>query len=496
MNLQALTTPLSALAVARGGTVLTPATVATTPTAAATASPSAIVTLSGTVAADAAATYVMPRPVLTWASSAQDAISAQMARGITSQTAADSLHGLATALFGQIATGGGDFTQAVQSTDPMASRGLADVGLTITTANGHTITLALHAENGGLSASLTGTDGLSDNERAALGKLTDDVQHAMDGATGSPPRIDLGGLASLDRSTFASISFKALTAAAGGPAQSVNFEASPQGRAIHVDTPTGKVDVSGDLSQPGTWGSPDQRDEALKAYLTQFSAAASRGHADASLVQIFKDAFTQINQAGDALPDGTRSTRSGWLTDSDHAVLSGLADFSASLTQTPVASNPYRADERDTFAYQVSQTTRVTGRNAANRGIQQDTQSSLHASFHSSLSADASLALSMLPSSQNYYFNQIDDSSASGTHVQYADGTLVQADQTRSAQQSTRQSKYVMAKLVDETSTPLQTSSDRDLLGVLTELDKQPSFTAQARARRASALASLHTSLI
>lgn len=494
MNLQALpkiqpavvSTPLRTAAIA---------TAAATNATATAVSPSVIVTLGAASTDDAAATYVLPRPTLSWDTAPVDPVSALMGRNLGAGSAAGSLRGLGAALLQRLGTDASDFTQAVQSTDPSASPGSADVALAITTASGRTVTLALHADNGGLSLELAGAGGLSDAERTALGKLATDFQTALDGMTAARPTIDLGGLATLDGKLFSSVSLTARTTPPGGATQSISFQASAQTRSIKVDGPSGKIDVATDLTNPATWGSQAQRDEAVTQYLDQFDKAASRGHGDPAMMAMFKDAFSQVNSGYGTAPAGTRDVRSGWLSQGDHALLSGLADFNASLTQTSVASNPFRADEHDVFAYQVSQTSRVGGDDANNRGIQQDSTSSLHASFHTALSPGAKLALTTLPSSQNYYYTRIDDSAQSSVDIRYRKGLLVQADVRNSARQSTQRSEYVMGKLVEETSLPSQQSQKRDLVGLLAPLDAKRMLTAREQADRDAMLSALHGSL-
>jgi hypothetical protein len=209
---------------------------------------------------------------------------------------------------------------------------------------------------------------------------------------------------------------------------------------------------------------------------------------------MFEDAFTQMNApAGIDKASTTRS--SSWLNDTDHALLSGLADFSASITQTATASNPYRADEHDGFSFQVSQTTQMSGRDASERGISQTSSSQLHASFHSALSADARLNLTEDPKSQNYYYSQISDSAQSNVNIGYQKGRLVQATQSNTASQSAERSKYVMGQKVEDVTTPLKKSQQRDLLPVLQQMERHPPQTTKERDERGRELAGIHDSL-
>ena len=204
---------------------------------------------------------------------------------------------------------------------------------------------------------------------------------------------------------------------------------------------------------------------------------------------MLKDAFSSLNSNYPA----TRATSTPATVDPlaptnlDRKLLSGLADFSASMTQTSQASNPMRPSERDTFAYNVSQTTRLTGSDPQNRSIEQNQQSSLTASYHQALSGGQKLKLSTNAESQNYLFYQVDDQASSQTNIGYKDGELTNASVTQSASQTTHISKYVMGHLVSQTSTPVNTSKTQSFLNVLEQAlhpetaDKTPSGVARLK---------------
>ena len=100
--------------------------------------------------------------------------------------------------------------------------------------------------------------------------------------------------------------------------------------------------------------------------ISSFSSLSPAVPAWAALA-MFKDAFQQLNSAAPQQGAGKAST----LTEVDHAMLTGLADFSASLADTPGSPNPMRPGEADTFAYQASQTTSVGGHGPLHRTLSQ-----------------------------------------------------------------------------------------------------------------------------
>jgi len=369
-----------------------------------------------------------------------------------------------------------------------------DASVAIKTASGRTVTLSLQSDDGSIDIQTDGDAPLSDAENAAVAKLSAAFVSALEGMASAPPHLDLTGLAQVDTSVLSSVHLSAKATNSNQAIQTIDFTADAKSRAVKIDGPGGKLDVSVDLSNPAITGSKAQQAAAIDNYLKQFEQAASRGHASPLLMSLFEDAFTQMNSpAGLDTPNTVRSSSS--LTDMDHALLSGLGDFSASITQTATASNPYRAGEHDGFSFQVSQTTRMSGRNASERGISQTSSSQLHASFHSALSPDAPLNLTDDPKSQNYYYSQIDDSAQSNVSIGYQKGRLMQATVSRTASQSTERLKYIMGQKVEDVTTPLQKSQQRDLLPLLTQMERHPPQTTRERDERTRALAQIHDSL-
>lgn len=368
-----------------------------------------------------------------------------------------------------------------------------DASLAITTASGRPLTLTLQ-DDGSIKVEGQDDASLSDAEHAAIATLSAAFGRALDGMASTPPHLDLGGLAQLDTSVLASVHLSAKATNSNQAIQTIDFTADVTSRAVKIDGPNGKLDVSVDLSSPAITGSKAQQTAAINNYLKQFEQAGSRGHANPLLMNMFKDAFTQLNAPAGL--EATATTRSSSrLNDTDHALLSGLADFSASITQTATTSNPYRADEHDGFSFQVSQTTQLSGRDASERGISQTSSSQLHASFHSALSPDARLNLTDDPMSQNYYYSQISDAAQSNTRIGYHKGRLAQATVSSTASQGTERTKFVMGRKVEDLTTPLEKSQQRDLLPVLQQMERHPPQTTKERDERTHALARIHDSL-
>lgn len=245
----------------------------------------------------------------------------------------------------------------------------------------------------------------------------------MDGLTGLPPRLDLSALTQFNRAVLTSVDLKARVD--GDNTLTLDFHADSNTRSVKTTGTLGAVNISVDMSKRAIQGSESQQQRALSQYLKQFDRAQNRGEGDSTLMAMFRDAFTALNSHyGDSATPAKSSQQTIYisLTRSDKNMLTGLADFTASVTQTPTAINPLRLSEVNTFSYQVSQTSTLTGTSDQNRHITQKQQSQLTASFHKALTAGLPLNLTSDSSSQNYLFTRIDDRAQSTTDVQYRQG--------------------------------------------------------------------------
>jgi len=423
-----------------------------------------------------------------WESSPLDKVSFTMGGNFSSSSNSNASRfaGLGAALLSQLADGKKNISQSViqqSGSKPLNAAELAaaqaklhgsnadsTISLTLKTASGKTVTLSLSNQDDGMAvqAQVEGGD-LTTEESAALNKMAKGFQSAIDGLTAEPPQLKLDALTQFDSKVFSSVDLSTKLKLGDNSVQTLEFHADNQKRSVNMSGPSGDLQLSVDLKNQAILGNASQQAKALQSYLKQIDAAAARGHADRDLMSMFKDAFSSLNSNYPA----TRATSTPATVDPlaptnlDRKLLSGLADFSASMTQTSQSSNPMRPSERDTFAYNVSQTTRLTGSDPQNRSIKQDQQSSLTASYHQALSGGQKLKLSTNAESQNYLFYQVDDQASSQTNIGYKDGELTNASVTQSASQTTHISKYVMGHLVSQTSTPVNTSKTQSFLNVL-----------------------------
>ncbi|MQA37694.1 hypothetical protein GEV02_06000 [Rugamonas sp. FT29W] len=442
-------------------------------------SPSSVVKLGavGTRAVDGAS-----RAPLVWERSGKDAVSALVARNYNYLPSANRFKDLGAALLERFKTDGSDYSQSLQQapedTDtntydtllysqlaPFHHLGDNQTGLTITTKSGTTVTLALDSSEQGVGVQVKSSGKLTDDERAALAGLSAAFQKAIDGLAAVPPKVDLSGLIKFDASVLSSVDLHSELKLNETDTQRLDFHADAKQRSVHFSGPAGEAKIAVDLSQPTSWGSKEQQAKALTTYLRQFDQAAMRGHGDAELTGLFKDAFTEMHS--DYGPQPPAPWQQIKLTDQDHAILTGLADFSASITQAEKSPNPLRTSENDTFAYQTSQSTSVQGRTQLDRAISQQQQSQLKASYHEPSRPGAKLDLTEDPASQNYNFVLIDDSASSSAALAYDEGALAKATLEQSASHSTRTLKYLMDKLVDDTTIPSSAQHIRDLLDTL-----------------------------
>lgn len=423
---------------------------------------------------------VGPTPV--WQHAIGDPISMRMAGNMSASRLSARFAGLGEGMLNQIAGGGSNFSQSViqlpadepvdaVSSSDFQAHSASEFQLTITTRSGAKVGITLGNDGDRLRVQASVSDGqLTDGEREALGKLSASFQKSIDALNEVPPRIDVAGLMQYDATQLSAVHLQANLALGNNQTQTLDFSADDKVRSLTSTGPTGTVKLSVDTTSPAIFGSPAQQAKAVSQYLKQFDDAKVRGQGDAALVAMFKDAFSALHSEYH-----TSATQPQRVTFSpgDHGMLTGLADFSASISQKPAAINPLRSDEVDSFDYQVSQSTQLLGRGQADRGARQQQQSSLDASYHSALAADMPLSLDETPYSQNYYYEQIHDKASSESEFSYRKGDLVKATITQSVDQSRHTQKYVMGHLEEDTTTPASKSRTIDVLSLVKAAAKQ-----------------------
>ncbi|WP_268800911.1 lactate dehydrogenase [Pseudomonas huanghezhanensis] len=447
---------------------------------------------------------------LAWEAEAVNKVSAVMSGNFAVSATAGRFQGLGAALLKQLASNGSDYSQslvrsngALQTAElsaaQLALHGKAEnsITLTIKTASGATVSLNLSSKDNGLAVSADVTGGtLNDDELAGLASLADGFQSAIDGLSSNPPALNLDKLTQYDTSVFSSIDLKAQLKGADGTPQTLSFRADSAGRSVDMTGSVGSFQLSLDLQNSAILGNADQQEKALQSYLKQFDSARQRGHGDDQLMTLFADTFKTLNSHyPDTSPasGAPQTVNSISLTDADHALLTGLADFSASVKARTEASNPYRLDELDAFAYQVSQSSKSQGQDQLNRTVEQTRQSHLTASYHQALYPGAALKLGTDAESQSYAYYQIEDSTSTSLRMEYDKGKLIDASVSKSVSQSTRISKYELGKLIEDTLTP-ENHQQRENLSSLVEAALQADTKSRLQTGRstlADALASI-----
>lgn len=443
---------------------------------------------------------------LVWENRSHSTAAAMMAHNIGNQPLAGRLQGLGGELLRQVAYDGKDFSQTVTAVPATAQNSTYDllvapnqasqhgkgdnqISLTLTTSSGTKVSLSLDASDKSIAIEAHSDGGLSESDRKALGKLADAFQKAIDGLSSDSPRIDLSALIQYDRNAFSAVDLTGQVKLGDGEKQSLEFHATSASRSISFNGPAGAGHVSVDLSQPASWGNDKQHAKALNHTLQQIDQAGTRGQANASALGLFKDAFKEINSDYGTPP--APQQQGIQLSDQDRVLTTGLADYEASFTQAESAPNPARESEKDSFSYQVSQTTQIGGHSQLDRTISQQQQSHLQARYHAPVSADAKLALDLSPASQNYKYITIDDSASSNASIAYDDGKLKSATLDQQASQKSRELKYVFGKLVSDQSTPHARQYSVDLTPLLAPQQTEAALPTLAQTQRGQLLASL-----
>lgn len=306
----------------------------------------------------------------------------------------------------------------------------------------------------------------------------------MDGLASVPPRMAWSSLAKFDSAVLSSVSLQATTTTDGVVSQSIDFSADSKQRSLTIKNADGVVKVDVDVSKTALFGNAQQRAAAVSDYLQQFDAARSRGKGNEALMAVFKDAFAELHQSYEAgAAPSSQSPRIVAAGYTYRSLLSGVADFSASISQTMDASNPYKTSEVDQFTYQVSQSSSTSGRPLFDLGVKQEQRANLTASYHLALTPQQTLDLSKDKDSQNYKFIQIKDEVTSQTGIQYELGALAEATFTHTRNLSTRVQSYVKGELIEDTLTPVIETRTRDLLSLVRAAELEPSESERLQRR-------------
>jgi hypothetical protein len=448
-----------------------------------TPSPAMTVTLGNPVTPDV--TYGKPAPVdpekLVWATPPADNISQLMAQ-LKSADSSSLLSGLGAALLNRFASTQSDFQQSVVAYPNLDPNGPIDatanaaalkdaqyvqnnVGLTIHTASGKEVDISIAfggANNVGdsLSINMHTSGTLSVAEQTAIAKLSDGFAAALRGVTSDSTKVDVSGLVNFDTTVLSGVDLNVREPQSSG-LRSLDFHADATRRSFAMQGQAGTVSVNVDLTAPALWGSKAQQQTSLVGYLDQFDAANQRAHGGATLLGQFKDAFAQLNSSY-PVPghQPAHALTVSALNAKDRSVLSGLADFQASMSgEFDNSAGAHFATEAGQIDYQVSQHTETSGvAKSTGLSVVQTQAATLVASFEHT--RDGSM-LDTRNGNYNLYF--INDSASTITSFAYADDKLQNAATTNLVNQSERYEKLVNHKVVEQTSTPHNVFTMQDI---------------------------------
>lgn len=411
-----------------------------------------------------------------------DALAIAMSKSVDARTRVSPFADVGAAVLNRLRTDGGSHSQWMPATR-IAASAAADAGplseaelqpdnavsLRIATASGVKVQVTLQSGKEGMAVQIDVAEGeLNEDERRAIAALSGAFEDALDGLAEEPPRWSLTKLANGSSPLLSSISLHQ-TRMVDGAEQTVEFQADAKQKSLTVSSVMGVVKVDLDLTRPVTLGSAEQQSAAVSKYLQQFDRAQRRGSGDEALMGTFKDVFAAMHTSYGAaqVPAADTNIRRLPAADAHRSLLSGLADFSASIEQVRDASNPARPKEIDGFSFQASQSSQVSGKAGWDLAISQTQQSALTASYHRSLSPDVQLALTQDEKSQNYLYFQIHDTTSSKTDVGYQEGVLATATLNESRTQSTQVSRFIKGKQVDQSFAPSSESNSRNLLSLV-----------------------------
>ncbi|BEV73065.1 hypothetical protein THUN1379_25470 [Paludibacterium sp. THUN1379] len=413
-------------------------------------SPSTVVTL-GAVADPDVVTYtpsLSPTlPAVVWQRDEHDALSALLAQNFRLSSQKGRFQGLGAAVMQRLGNDTSNDAQSIRLAVPLPVESTAlftrQGSLHVKTVGGGEVMVTLSQQNDRLGVEIVSHNAISDQEREALAGLAQGFQQALDGLSEEPPRLAMTGLLQYDSQLLSAVDFQADLKPSGTAHTRYSFHVDQQTRSLTIEGTAGKVQLNVNTRDLRLWGSQSQQAATVDHYLQQFDQAGQRGHADEELINWLKVGFTQLNHQDS---QATETRHPSTLNEDDHALLSGLADFSLAINATPVQPNARRMDEWQTFSYQASQQTEVDDKNPAERQVVQNQQTQLSASFHTAVPG-----VPLDFKHGDYVYNQIQDSASTRTAFGYHKAQLAYATVEKAASQRTRQQTYLAAQKVSDT---------------------------------------------
>lgn len=443
-----------------------------------------------------------------WEQAPTTAVDQIIGRNASATSQSARFAGLGSALMEQVASTGASYRQtivnvaAAYSPDKIQGKAAdaqwairsspsASAALTIKTQSGASVRISIADQRlpvstgAGMTVQIDVEGDLTPQEQQALQSLAKGFDEAMEGLTREPPLVNLDGLMKFDSKLLTRVELKSEVYGLNDQGEramvlGTRFTASADSREIELKTLKGTATVKTDLRQSAIWGSAEQKARAVQQYLSRVDKAAERGNGNQELVDLFKSSFAALHGGyGDSdKASGLTRVRPADITrdadafsEEDHSLLTGMADFSASIVTNRRAVNPRRTNEIDIFDYRIGQSTQISGGSAANRAITQTQTSDLSAGFHRSLRSRREPELSSDSATQNYYYTQVEDHSSTRMELAYEKDKPVRALLTQTASQFLRTTKVEFNKVVETMEEPLQQQSQRkDLLPMLEQL--------------------------
>ncbi len=416
----------------------------------------------GSQTAEIAAVYSMSPTKISDAAKAStqadSALSGLMQLGLSSE-GVSSLSGLGGLLLSNYADNQGDVSQALTSLGLDTNTNFptkSAVSLNITTQSGSVVHLNLTRQSDGIAVELTTEGGkASDEEAAEIAKLGNAFQSALNGLSEKPPRMDVSGLTQFDSSLIKSVDLKTDLSRGDLSQQSLNFHADDKERWIGYQDNNFSLKMTSDTSNPSLVGTAAEQQAALNAWDSKFDKARRDGHGDSDQMAMLKTAFHALNKTQPKESSKASSPSAIQMGGDGKVQVRGLNDFSLSLTETEKAINPYRMDEKESFAYQASQSTQESTSHDGSLSVKQTLHTHLTASWYQALDPATPLSLNSSKNSQNYLYHTVDNEETNATTFNYnAKGLLTSIGNHTQVNNVETVRKYVLGELVDKTITP------------------------------------------
>ncbi|MDI9278566.1 hypothetical protein QMZ65_15240 [Pantoea sp. EABMAA-21] len=375
-----------------------------------------------------------------------------------SQSGGVGMNGIGSSLLKGLVQSGDNVTLSVPATSSAngTSNSQSAVALTVTTQSGIEVSLQMTRQQGGLVVELNTSGGkLNSDEATAISQLSDGLQQALDGLDAGTTQLDISDLMKFDSSQLKSVDLKTDLRNGDNVTQSLNLHADDNERWLGFHNGDVSIKLDTDVSKLTQAGSAEQQAAALDQWSAKFDQAATRGHGDRDMLNLFKASFRTLNTTQGQASHSVNTQRviSIDANAAKNGAISGLADFSASYQQTPRSDNPYKPEEQDTFSLEVAQQTR-SQQHTDTQDLTQDTLFKLKASFHTALDSDGAAKLTALKSSQNYRYHLIDDKERSQTVVSQNKKGELTAQTTQQLTQHETVKSYQQAKLIDSVEIP------------------------------------------